>query len=193
MLPQFHILDLVNLGAIGFVALLVFALDLHGSLSMRALKIITFLFIAYLASSAILRSIVQWESWASTTVTKNFLPPAQPFYFYMYSFGRFFISPIFAVFSAFCFGGIMYMFEFHSKTKWISREDVWLSILAGLLVGWPNIILLVVFSFVLMLVSSVGFRARQIAFAPFLYASMVLLIIFGPQLMRLFQLTVLKT
>lgn len=97
-------------------------------------------------------------------------------------------------------GVVAFLFFFslaaYSKETWMGYGDAYLGLLAGLIVGWPNIIPTLMISFTMGAVISVGliiFRKKtmksQVPFAPFLITGTFLIVILSqqfPELKNLF-------
>jgi leader peptidase (prepilin peptidase)/N-methyltransferase len=81
-------------------------------------------------------------------------------------------------------GGFFYALAAYSKETWMGYGDAYLGLLAGLVVGWPNILATLMLSFTIGAFISVGLIAvakktmkSQVPFAPFLITGVFLVII----------------
>jgi len=100
-------------------------------------------------------SILQYVTWHSSPLSRFFLPPYQPInYFLSYILFHFWLAGLLVLILALAF----YLF-FKLAKKYrddlVSSEELPLILLAGLLVGWPNFIILVPLFFLLTLIFSV--------------------------------------
>lgn len=81
-------------------------------------------------------------------------------------------------------GGFFYALAAYSKETWMGYGDAYLGLLAGLVVGWPNVLSALMLSFTIGALISVGLIAvskktmkSQVPFAPFLITGVFLVII----------------
>lgn len=179
--------------------MLLLVLDFRGMLSTKTLKFVIIVLLAYLLLNAILMVPLQWYAWKASPATRNLLGaynPANAGYFSFYVFKKFFVPVILAFGSAFVFGGVLFAVEKYSKARWICREEVLLGAIAALLVGWPSAVLLISFSFCLTAVASLVMfimrRKDRLPIAPFIYISLLTLLIWGNQFITIFGLNVIR-
>lgn len=177
------------------IAIVILALDFKALLTIRILKYLSLAYIAYLFIIAIVKAVLQWDVWASSPISNASF--VQSGYFSLYAITRFFFYPLFTLCGAFLFGLTVFCLEKYSKASWLSREEVWLAILASLLVGWPAVLVLMILTFGLMLAFSLISKIRhrvlpkRIPFSPFVYVALVLSFLFGVRLMQMLGLMVL--
>ncbi len=81
-------------------------------------------------------------------------------------------------------GGFFYALAAYSKETWMGYGDAYLGLLAGLVVGWPNIFWAMTLSFAIGAIISVGLivvnkktMKSQVPFAPFLITGVFLMVI----------------
>ncbi len=116
-------------------------------------------------------------------------------YFFLYSWGRFWLEAFLAVGVAIGFWLLLRALQRYQE-RFFEDGEVELGFLAALSAGWPNIVILIPLIFFSVVVVSV-FRgiflkeAYTTLGAPFLLAAFVTLL-WGDKLVELFQLTVLR-
>ncbi|EKD58521.1 MAG: hypothetical protein ACD_56C00110G0014 [uncultured bacterium] len=94
------------------------------------------------------------------------------------------LRTISGIIGAFIAGGFFFGLAAYSKETWMGYGDAYLGLLAGLVVGWPNIWGALMLSFVVGALISVGLIAfkrkgmkSQVPFAPFLITGIFLMVI----------------
>lgn len=99
--------------------------------------------VAFLIFFAIFKSILQYFTWTGDSFAKHFLPPYNDiFYFFQYSFFKFFMPSLVAIFfSAVVVLAIFLIGKIYKKKALFSEYDGYLFFIGGVLVGWPNFLL----------------------------------------------------
>jgi leader peptidase (prepilin peptidase)/N-methyltransferase len=94
------------------------------------------------------------------------------------------LKTISGIFGGLVAGGFFYALAAYSKETWMGYGDAYLGILAGLVVGWPNVLTALMLSFTIGALISVALIAvskktmkSQVPFAPFLITGVFLVII----------------
>jgi leader peptidase (prepilin peptidase)/N-methyltransferase len=112
------------------------------------------------------------------------------FLFSSLSFGAAKVAALEYLFSAFLASGLFGVLVLISNGKWMGSGDIGIGFLMGLIVGWPRIIVALLFSFfigalvgiILMIAGKKGLKS-EIAFGPFLVLGTFLALFFGDKLM----------
>jgi len=198
-MDYYEFLNWTHLIAFWAAAILLLVLDFKGLLTVKTLKFVVIVLVVYMLLDAALKVPLQWYAWESSPATQNLLGaynPENAGYFSYYVFKKFFVPVILAFGASFVFGAILFAIEKFSKARWVCREEVLLGAIAALLVGWPSAVLLIAFSFCLTALSSLVmfvFRKKaRLPIAPFIYVSLLTLLIWGNQFITLFGLNVIR-
>lgn len=101
-----------------------------------------------------LLSVLQYLTWHGSPFSRFFLPPFTPInYFIRYIFLHFWLASILVFLCALAFYLIFKLIRRRNREA-ISKEELHLILLSGLLVGWPNFIIFVPSFFLLALIFS---------------------------------------
>jgi hypothetical protein len=143
----------------------------------------------------ILLSVLQYFVWYNSPFSRFFLPPYQPInYFFGYIFLHFWLAALLTLIFSLTF----YLF-FKLVKKYrqdvISHEELGALLLASLLVGWPNFVILVPLFFLLAVVFGVAnliiFKGKKNSLTWPITLSLIIVFLLGAYLVNLLSLSVL--
>ena len=113
---------------------------------------LTYILVGLTVLFNILLSFIQYFTWHSSPFSRFFLPPFTPVtYFIRYIFLHFWLASILVFLCALAFYLVFKLIRRRNKEA-ISKAELHLILLAGLLVGWPNFIIFVPIFFSLTLI-----------------------------------------
>lgn len=158
----------------------------------------------------LLLSTGQWYLWSEGTFQSLFLTlPLDPLvplpfslpppsfssgYFAYYVFGRFWLEELLTIASAFLLYYFLKRLKAHNK-RFLEKREVMLGLLAPLVVGWPNLIIFILFFVLLMVGFSLfrllWFKQSYTQFGVPLLFALLITFLGGNWLIELFHLTVL--
>jgi hypothetical protein len=116
---------------------------------------LTYILVGLTALFNSLLSVLQYVTWHSSAFSRFFLPPYIPIsYFIRYIFVHFWLASILVFLFTLAFYLIFILVRRRNREA-ISKEELHLILLSGLLVGWPNFIIFVPTFFLLALIFSI--------------------------------------
>jgi hypothetical protein len=165
------------------------------------LKKLSFLYFVWLLIGATIffdlsLSIIQYFIWKSSEFSQFLLPPYQSWrYFLSYIFMRFWIADILSLFPAVIFYTILNIFQKY-RSDIISKDELSLTLLLCLLLGWPQSIIFVfiflIFTIALAGVNLILFKKKNITLLPSLIISAIAVFMFGNFLISICGLSILN-
>jgi hypothetical protein len=128
-------------------------------------------------------SILQYFVWQNSEFSRFVLPPYQSWgYFLRYILMKFWVADILVFLPALVFYAVLSLFKKY-RNEIITKEDLSLTLLLCLLVGWPQtIIFIFLFLILTVLFTSINiilFKRKNINLLPPLLASALIVFIFG--------------
>ncbi|MBI4281337.1 hypothetical protein HY625_00785 [Candidatus Uhrbacteria bacterium] len=102
----------------------------------------------------ILYSIEQYRAWSVNPLSRHFLPPEEPFYFFRYSFFHFFSGFFLSLFVALLLLVVFWALQLRSHGRWLDTNERLLVFFGALAAGWPGAILYAVGVFLLPLLAT---------------------------------------
>lgn len=148
---------------------------------------------------AILKSVLQYFIWKGDAFSKYFLPPYNDVsYFFQYSFFKFFVPSLAAIFfSALIFFAILLINKAYKRKQLFSEYDSYLFLIGGILVGWPNLLLYIgtvfIFTLCYLVIASIenmNFK-RNVELTYFWPAAALAVLLIGNYLIEAFHLNLL--
>ncbi len=148
----------------------------------RALYSLLSLYIVLNLARGIFYSYVTYVGWQGNDLTKYWLPPHQPWYFYQHSLTEFFLPMGLNIALAVGWWLVLRFLYKKSNGDWIDKAEVALGLMTAALVGWPGIFVYLAVMFVLMmlwlvvlLITNRGAEVRVTITWPMLLAALVVL------------------
>lgn len=140
-------------------------------------------------------SVLQYLIWHSHPFTLLFLPPHQPWsYFLRYAFFHFWLADILALIVAsifYCFLSLLRKY----KEGIISRDNLNLLTLSCLLLGWPKVIIFIPLFFIFSVIDSIInitiFKNKTINISSSILIALLTVFLFANYLLSFFNLAVL--
>lgn len=138
---------------------------------------------------------IQYYAWHSDSFSRLFLPPYQPWsYFISYSFFHFFLANIITLFVTTLTILVFKIFQKY-KREFITNEELWLLVLACLLISWPQIIvflgIFLALSVIYTLFSFFVLKKQGINWSQLIIGALIIVFFAGSVLLQVLNLMVL--
>lgn len=191
-------LSIVNfIFSITILSFLVFAIY-KNKINKKSVLTLAVVAMGFLMIYAISKSLLQYFTWKGDGFARYFLPPYNDIsYFFQYSFFKFFVPSLIAIFfSALILGIIFIINKAYAKKQLFSEYDGYLFFIGGVLVGWPYFLIYIgaVFLFALCYlaiasIENLNFK-KKIELMYFWPIAALSILVFGIYISRIFNLSI---
>lgn len=182
----YYNLPTISLALYGAVLLLTGWFFYSKRLSVKLAQIFVLLVIAFLFLQAGFLTFLQYFSFKSAPPGMYLLPPYQPItYFVSYVWLHFWAAPVAAVGFSLVSGFGAWVLNYVGRERFFEKEEIFLLALAGLTSGWPNFLMYLGLTIILMilvnLVNLIIYRDSQhrLPSGLFIIAAALIILIFG--------------